>query len=278
MRVVEIGYDFLGNTERCPMNEAKFLLFTMVLARVGGLTLTAPIYGANYVPLRVRVSLAAALALLVAPTQWNVPMACPGNAIQWILLFGSEALIGACIGLGITILIHGMTLAGAMVGQASGLSVAGVFDPALDENVPLFSRLLFLLSVAVFVCLGGHRMMMAGLLDTFHAIPPGSGRVPGALGDMFVTLVAQSFSLGVRAAAPAVTALLLATLILGLVGRTLPQLNIFSLGFGLNALLAFAALGLTLGAAVWAFQDQMQPAMETILDALQTPLRTQWLL
>ena len=60
-----------------------------------------------------------------------------------------------------------------------------------------------------------------------------------------MTLVSQSFSLGIRAAAPAVTALLLATLILGLVGRTLPQLNVLSLGFGLNALLAFAALGLT---------------------------------
>ena len=55
--------------------------------------------------------------------------------------------------------------------------------------------------------------------------------------------------LGIRAAAPAVTALLLASLILGLVGRTLPQLNVLSMGFGLNAMLAFAALGLTLGAA-----------------------------
>ena len=59
-----------------------------------------------------------------------------------------------------------------------------------------------------------------------------------------MTLVSQSFSLGIRAAAPAVTALLLATLILGLVGRTLPQLNVLSLGFGLNAMLAFAVLGL----------------------------------
>ena len=79
----------------------------------------------------------------------------------------------------------------------------------------------------------------------------------------------MSFSLGVRVAAPVVTSLLLATLILGLIGRTLPQLNIFALGFGLNALLAFAALALTFGAAAWAFQDQIEPAMKTIFDALQ---------
>ena len=97
------------------------------------------------------------------------------------------------------------------------------------------------------------------------------------MADGFVTLVSQSFSLGIRAAAPAVTALLAATLILGLVGRTLPQLNVLSLGFGLNAMLAFAVLALSLGAAVWAFQDQIQPAMETLLDALKTPLRAEWM-
>ena len=78
-------------------------------------------------------------------------------------------------------------------------------------------------------------------------------------------------------AAPAVTSLLLATLVLGLIGRTLPQLNILALGFGLNSLLAFAALGLTLGAAAWAFQDQIQPAMQTIFNALKTPLKLEWM-
>ena len=260
------------------MNEAKFILFTLVAARVAGLTMTAPVYGTKDVPLRVRALLAVALALLIVPSQWNATIAQPGNVFYYGLLLGSEALIGACLGLGVLILIHGMTLAGELIGQASGMTLSDVFDPTLDENVPLFSRLMFLVTVAVFVCLGGHRMVMAGLLDTFQTIPPGSGKFPSSLADGFVTLVSQSFALGVRAAAPAVTALLLATLILGLVGRTLPQLNILSVGFGLNALLAFAALGLTLGAAVWAFQDQLQPALETILDALHTPLRTQWLL
>jgi flagellar biosynthetic protein FliR len=259
------------------MDETRFILFTLVLARVAGLTMTAPIYGTNEVPLRVRVLLAAALALLIVPSQWHAAIPYPGNAVQYLVLLGSEATIGACLGLGVLILIHGMTLAGELVGQVSGLKLSEVFDPALDQDVPLFSRLMFLMTVSVFVCLGGHRMVMAGLLDTFQTIPPGNGRFPASLAEGFVTLVSQSFALGIRAAAPAVMALLLASLILGLVGRTLPQLNVLSMGFGLNALLAFAVLGLTLGAAMWAFQDQIQPALETIFDALRTPLRTRWL-
>ncbi len=266
------------------MNVAHLILFTLVLARVAGLTMTAPIYGAREVPLQVRVLLAAALALLIVPSQWKVAVAAPGSAVGYLLLLGGEALIGACLGLGILILIHGMTLAGELIAQASGLSVADVFDPALDGNVPQFSRLMFIATVTVFICMGGHRLVMAGLLDTFQAIPPGGGPFPGpaaqafteSLSQAFTTLVTQSFSLGVRAAAPAVTALLISTLILGMVGRTLPQLNILSVGFGLNALLASAALALTFGAAAWAFQDQVRPAFETILNALQTPLRGQF--
>jgi flagellar biosynthesis protein FliR len=259
------------------MTDAKFILFTLVLARVGGLTMTAPIYGTQEVPLRVRMVLMAALAMLIMPSQWGATVQYPGNAIHYLVILGSEAMIGACLGLGVLILIHGMTLAGELVGQASGLRLADVFDPALDENVPLFSRLLFLLSVAVFVCLGGHRLVMAGLLETFRTIPPGSGGFSPSLAEGFVTLVSQSFSLGIRAAAPAVTALVAATLILGLVGRTLPQLNVLSLGFGLSAMLACAVLAISLGAAAWAFQDQIQPAVEAILDALRTPLRGQWI-
>ncbi len=259
------------------MNEAKFILFTLVLARVAGLMLTAPVYGTSDVPMRIRSILAVALTVLVVPSQWNAAVGVPGSSIDYVILLGAEALIGACLGLGVLILIHGMTLAGELVGQAAGLTMADVFDPSLNENIPLFSRLLFLVSVAVFVCLGGHRMVMAGLLDTFQTIPLGSGTFPQSLASGFVTLVSQSFSLGVRVAAPAVTALMLATLILGLVGRTLPQFNILSVGFGLNAMLAFAALALTLGAGVWAFQDQIQPALETIFDALQIPMQKQWL-
>ncbi len=185
------------------MMDAKFILFTLVLARVGGLTMTAPVYGTGDVPLQVRAILAAAVALLVVPSQWHAGIAVPGSAIQYLLLMGGEALIGASLGLGVLILVHGMTLAGELVGQASGLTLSDVFDPTLNENVPQFSRLMFLVTASVFVCLGGHRMVMAGLLETFRTIPPGSGGMPGPLADMFRVLVSQSFELGVRAAAPA---------------------------------------------------------------------------
>jgi flagellar biosynthetic protein FliR len=259
------------------MYENWLILFALVFARVAGLTMTAPIYGTNDVPMQVRLLLAAAFALLIAPLQWHAAAVPFGSLVHLVVMLGVEAAIGACLGLGVLVLVHAMTLAGEMIAQASGLGIAEMFDPTIEENVSQFSRLMFLTAVTIFLCIGGHRMVMAGLLDSFQTIPPGSGEFPTSLAEGFTTLVSMSFSLGVRVAAPVVTSLLLATVVLGLIGRTLPQLNIFAVGFGLNSLLAFAALGLTLGAAAWAFQDQIQPAMQTIFDALKTPLKLEWM-
>ncbi len=81
-------------------------------------------------------------------------------------------------------------------------------------------------------------------------------------------ILTQSFALGIRAAAPAMTALLLATLVLGLISRTLPQINIIAVGFGVNTLVALGTVMLSLGAMAWAFQEQIEPT----LDLLQTAL------
>jgi len=170
-----------------------------------------------------------------------------------------------------------MGLAGELIGYAAGLTISDVFDPSSGEDTPHFSHLMMLLAICIFLSIGGHRMVMAGLLDTFQAVPLGSFVSPQSLVDAFTTLVTQSFSLGIRAAAPTVTSLLLATIALGLIGRTLPQVNILAVGFGLNAMLTFAVVGLTLGVAAWAFQDRVEPALQTILDALQTPARPEWL-
>ncbi|HQU47256.1 MAG: hypothetical protein B7Z73_17640 [Planctomycetia bacterium 21-64-5] len=126
-----------------------------------------------------------------------------------------------------------------------------------------------MVALAVFLLCGGHRMAMTGFLDTFAALPPGSASMATSLGDMVVTLLVQSFSLGVRVAAPATAALLLASLVLGIVSRTLPQLNVMALGFGLNALVTLSILSASLAGLAWLFQDEVEPALNTVLSALR---------
>jgi flagellar biosynthesis protein FliR len=262
----------------------KLLLFTLVLTRVSGLLMTAPIYGTSDIPVPVRTLLAVALAVLVMPIQWATSFPNPGTMLHFLVIIASELLVGISLGLGVMILSAGIQMAGELMSRVGGLTLSDVFDPTFQNNVPLFSRLLFFVSTAVFVAIGGHRLLLGGLLDTFQTIPPGrmlaallgphSGGGESFLSrllEMFVILVSESFHLGIRVAVPVVTAMLLATLVLGLISRTLPQLNILAIGFGLNAMLTFAVLFLSMGAAALAFQDQIEPTLARLMETFRVP-------
>ena len=159
----------------------KLLLLTLVLTRVSGLMMTAPIYGGSDAPMQVRALLAFAVAVLVMPSQWGVHVADPGTTLCYLVSVGGELLVGACLGLGITILFSGIQMAGDLISRAGGLTLSDLFDPSFNTDVPLFSRLLALIGTAIFACIGGHRVVMAGLLDTFAALPPG-GTLAGLFG------------------------------------------------------------------------------------------------
>jgi flagellar biosynthetic protein FliR len=101
------------------------------------------------------------------------------------------------------------------------------------------------------------------------------GSSPGLLSslvEMFLLLIAQSFHVAIRAAAPVVTAVLLATLVLGLISRTLPQLNVMVVGFGLNAMITFGVMFVSLGATLLVFQDQIVPTVQIVFQSLHVPL------
>lgn len=246
----------------------QFILFTLVLTRVSGVVMGTPIYGSLEVPARVRAFLALALAVLMMPSQWHVIVEPPQNLVEYGVVIVGELLVGLTLGMGTTILFAGVQLAGHVISQIGGSSIAEAIDPNTDSSVPILGELLRLFTLAIFVAIGGHRLVLGGLLDTFAAIPPGQAVFAPSLSETLSVLITESMSLGVRMAAPAMTALLLATLVLGLVSRTVPQLNIFSLGFALNALAMFVAVAFSLGGIAWLFEDQVPLFLDSLFEAI----------
>lgn len=246
-------------------------VFLLVLGRVGGVVTSAPLFSAIAVPKNVRVILALALAMLVTPAQVANSVAEPASFVEGALAVGVEMLFGLALGLGTALLIAGAQLAGQLIAQLSGLSLAEVFDPNLGAETPLLSQLLGLFGVAVYLLIGGHRWLLAGLLDSFRTLPIGGCHLPAAVPQALVSLVSESFALAIRIAVPAVLALLLASIILGLIGRTLTQLNVMSLGFGINVVVALVVLAMSLGSAAWLLEDHFQPATAQMVDALAAP-------
>jgi flagellar biosynthetic protein FliR len=243
---------------------SRFLVFTLVLARTGALVATAPIFGSQVLPRRVQALLAVTMSLLVTPVYLSSSLPPVRYTLELGQLFVNEVLVGLLLGLGMNILFAGIQVAGQIVSQMSGLSLADVFNPGFEEDVSVFSQLFYFLTLAVFVAVGGHRIVTEALLETFVWVPPGQATLGNNYLEVLVGILAQSFELGIRAAAPLLTALLVSNLVLGLISRTLPQINVIAVGFGLNSLLALGMLFLTIGGVAWAFQEPTTDVMQRL--------------
>jgi flagellar biosynthesis protein FliR len=262
--------DFLSDLQRLtPLAQPQLIAGALVFARVTGLMLAAPLLSTREMPMRVRALMAIAMTLMVWPLHSTTAIELPESLIDLGVAVGLEMLIGATLGLGVMILFAALQVAGTMIGQLSGLSLGEVFDPNFDDVSHVFSQFLYQVTITVFVLIGGHRLLVGALLDTFKTLPAGAGLPPNLL-EALSTLLVQSFDLGIRIAAPVVVSLLLALIVLAIIGRTVPQLNVLVLGFSLNALVAMSILALTLGGGVWAFQDELGTTFEVLSGALTT--------
>jgi len=249
-----------------------FATFTLVLARVGALIATVPIFGNNSIPMVGRALFTIMITLLITPLLASHPVVEFSGLLELAKLMLCEALVGMLFGLGITILLSGIQLTGQIISQLGGTALADTFDPTLNENISVFPHFLYFLTLTMFVLLDGHRLVIDALLDSYSWLPPGKASLGTSYVDALITILGQSFLLGMRAAAPAMTALLLATIVLGLIGRTLPQINILAVGFSINALLTLASLFTSIGVIAWAFPQQTATALEILRQSLHSSI------
>jgi len=240
------------------------LVFALVLARLAGLMLTAPVFSSVAAPWQVRGFMALALALMITPVQLaSGPDASDGLPALVIPLVG-ELILGLALGFGVSLLVSGVQMAGQLTAQAGGQTWGEVFAPDLGESIASFGQLFYLSAVTVFLAIGGHRMLIGGLLASFSTIPPGSAGLSTDVVGVLSQLVSQSFVLALRGAAPALVASLLAAVLLGLVSRAMPQLGLWAIGLPTNAVVTLGVLTATLTGAAWLLVDSLPSAVEML--------------
>jgi len=244
------------------------VVFLLVLARISGLLVAAPWLAGAQIPQRGRAMLAIGIALVVTPPLIRISVAQPHGVVELLGLLVGELLVGLLVGVCVGALLAGMQVAGHLMGQISGMALADVVDPSSETSQSVFSQLLQLMATAIFFVVGGHRQVFRSLLDLYQAVPPGRASLDAPALELLVALLGQGFALGLRAAAPVVLALLVATALLGMISRTLPQLNILAVGFGVNALLVAACLLLSLGAVGLVFESELEEALRMLHQAL----------
>ncbi len=242
---------------------ARLLGWGLLLARAGGMLTLAPAMGSRSVPVVVRAWLAVLLAALLFVLHPPGEMAVP-SSVQLTLLLGLEFLVGLCLGLAVRLVLLVAEMAGEVVSFVSALSLAEVVDPGTRDRMPVLGQLLGLVALGVFLALDGPAQLVLALAHTQKALPPGQLHTWHAPPQLVADLLQSTFQFALRIAAPTVTALLVSNLLLGLLTRTLPQLNIFILGLGINGMVALGMLALSLGALAWYMPQVLQEHVDRV--------------
>lgn len=183
-----------------------------------------------------------------------------------------EVGLGLVLGLGVTIVLSGLQLAGQLIDQQSGFGLGEVFNPDLQTSGSVSGQMLYLLGTAVFVMaapIGGHLQLIRILTETFQTLPPGEAFISFSALELLQSLVQQSLVIGIRVAAPVIVLMSLIDLTLGFLSHSVPQINVQTVGFSLRAMLSFLFLAATLtnfSESIWNFfLDALDMLQETLV-------------
>ncbi|MFT5300519.1 MAG: flagellar biosynthetic protein FliR [Mariniblastus sp.] len=248
------------------MDQGIYLL--LAFARIAAVVMTAPILGSRVVPIRMRIGIAVVLTAAAFPLigQTSVVL---NNVSQIPGAIFSEVVIGAMLGLGVMIMFAAAQMAGTVIGQMAGLQISETLDPNTGQMASPVAKLFGILSLAAFALVGGPELVVTATLDTFLHLPLGTQLESQKLLALTTELLQQSFMLTLRGVAPAVAALMISTIVIGLISRTYPQMNLLGLGLSSNLVVMLLAIFFTLGGSVWLFVDDLEHYIAMIGDALR---------
>ncbi len=233
------------------------------LIRIAGFVAASPLY-ARFVPVPGRVGLALVLAVFFAE-----PVTAPLGLGGLLSVAAVNAAAGVALGFLTGLIFHLFSVAGSLVDFTSGLSASSVIDPVTGSQSAVFSRIFNLMAVALFFVLGGDRLVVSGLAESFAAVPAdGSVSLAPGLAEAAVELVARMTVAAVELAIPALAALFVAEVLLGLAARFAPQTNVFLLGLPAKVLGALLTVSLVLLLTPETFDGALRVMAETFSDVV----------
>jgi flagellar biosynthetic protein FliR len=245
-------------------------VYLLVVFRLAGMALFAPLFGSARIPKRVRgmVVLIIALGMTGAVAQ---PVVLPDTPWALALGIGGEMAFGLAMGTIMSFVFIAVQWAGEIIGQQMGFNLSEVFDPSFGAQGSLIGDAYFMLTLVVFLIVGGHRAMLQGVFASFKILPLLSPGINEPLLHMMAALFMSATVLAIQLAAPMLVATLVVDLVLGMIGKTMPQMNVMTLGISLRTVVGIIVVFVGLALTVQVIRGAVLDSMMKVWDGWTTP-------
>ena len=232
--------------------------FLLVLFRVGAILFFVPILGDKQVPPQVRAGLALVIAVCLFPTVDHSRIVIPPHIFIFAVALVTEVMLGITLGLLTRMLYGAVQLAGRLMGIQMGFGMVNVMDPITGVQVSIISHFQEIILTLVFLSINAHHYFIEALAATFQIIPPLGISLPGTLQEIVITAGAHMFYLSVKIAAPVMITITLTYLAMGVISKTVPQMNILIVGLPVTISLGLIMLMLTVPVLISFLQGEIQ--------------------
>ncbi|MCA9472419.1 MAG: flagellar biosynthetic protein FliR [Nitrospira sp.] len=243
--------------------------FIVVLVRTAAILSAMPLLGSGNVPLRIKVTMAAGIAILLTPV---VSLHFEPNWLQpFTLLMGliAEVFVGITLGLGTRLLMAAVELAGQIMGFQVGFGFAQAVDPATQLQTPVFGQLLTVFATLLYFQVNGHHLILLALGSSFKLIPPFGASLHAPLLADITQLIQEMMHTGLQLALPVIAVTFVIHLTMGILGRLVPQMNVLVTSFPITISMGLLVLGFGLPLMAMIFQESIMGLEAIVWDILR---------
>jgi flagellar biosynthetic protein FliR len=213
----------------------------LVLCRVAGMMVFAPLLGSVRIPKTVKSMIAVVLAIALAPVV-APPVRWPDTDWQLAVGMGGELCFGLAIGMAMSFVFIAVQAGGEIIGQQMGINLGSTFDPTFGGGGSVISDLYFMMTLTIFLAVNGHHALLIGVKQSFVALPLLTLGIDRPLLALTVQLLHACTLLAFQLAAPILVTMLVLDLSLGFISKTVPQLNVMTAGMSIRGLVAMLVL------------------------------------
>ena len=221
-------------------------IFFLIFFRVAAILLSMPIINGNSIPVLFKFGLALSTSIVLFPLLDLKVFPVLTNLSSFVVGAVGEILLGVIIGMAVNLIFVGLQIAGQLSGYQMGMALAEVIDPADGEQIPLLAQFFQIFAFLIFLTVNAHHWFLRALADSFHLVPPLGFKLSGSLIEQLMRVAGNMFVIAIKVGAPVIAALLLTTIALGLIARTVPQMNVFFVAMPLKIMIGLMFVGFSL--------------------------------
>jgi flagellar biosynthesis protein FliR len=241
-------------------------IFLLAFVRIASMLALMPIFGSSSIPVQLKAGLALAICFILFPfIQQHVTVPLPSTTGLFVYRIVMEVFIGIAVGFVATLLFSAVQFAGYMIDVLTGFSFVELVDPFTDTSVTVFGQFNVLIFTIIFFLINGHYFLLLAVEKSFEVIPLlGVAAPAGKLMGFLTDQTAAVFVIAFKLCAPIFVTLMITQVALGVVARTVPQINVFFVGIPLNIAVAFGTAVIVLPSLVVLFKGIVDKLMQDI--------------